>query len=210
MRSLYVVDRPLVEGDLHVGRETRFRRLKELVDTRERLLILCGGRRIGKTSFLNHLSDYLGERYVCFRIDWPSLTEADANAAQPTAKVGAHSRALRRSAGVGPLSRLLLGMSRAMSQPAADSDASSDRRCAARRLHLPGSGFAELDREPGAARAWLHDARSPGLRVLGPATIQSRRQGSQATSCRRRFGPPVLFAAPRIRGDTNGRSEGTS
>ena len=126
MRSLYVVDRPLVEGDLHVGRETRFRRLKELVDTRERLLILCGGRRIGKTSFLNHLSDYLGERYVCFRIDWPSLTEADANAAQPTAKVGARSRALRRSAGVGPLSRLLLGMSRAMSQPAADSDAFND------------------------------------------------------------------------------------
>jgi len=66
----YVFDRPLTDQDLFRGREALFSRLAADLRAGQRLFILAGKPRIGKTSFVNQLGSRLGERYICQRIEW--------------------------------------------------------------------------------------------------------------------------------------------
>ena len=72
----YIVDRPLNEDDLFRGREAAFARLFAELRRGQRLLLLYGRPRIGKTSFLNQLPSRLGEQYAVHRIDWQALSLA--------------------------------------------------------------------------------------------------------------------------------------
>ena len=77
MKNPYVVDRPLTDQDLFFGRELQFSQLSEALSAGVRLLLLYGEPRVGKTSFLNQLSQRLSVRYTVRRIEWlPSEGQA--------------------------------------------------------------------------------------------------------------------------------------
>ena len=73
MRNPYVVDRPLNDQDLFVGREAIFDRLRQNLADGVRLFLLYGKPRIGKTSLLNQLELRLGSAYQVVMLPWPGL-----------------------------------------------------------------------------------------------------------------------------------------
>ncbi|MEN6478482.1 MAG: hypothetical protein ABFD20_02445 [Anaerolineales bacterium] len=73
MRNPYVVDRPLNDQDLFVGREAIFDRLRQNLADGVRLFLLYGKPRIGKTSLLNQLELRLGSAYQVMMLPWPGL-----------------------------------------------------------------------------------------------------------------------------------------
>jgi hypothetical protein len=68
-RNPFVIDRPLSDHDLFVGREGAFAQLAQALDAGNRLVCLFGHRRLGKTSFVNQLSLRLHPRWRVLRID---------------------------------------------------------------------------------------------------------------------------------------------
>ena len=70
----YIVDRPLTEEDLFRGRAEAFARLIDELRRGQRLVLLYGRPRIGKTSFLNQLPSRLSEQYSVRRVEWQMLT----------------------------------------------------------------------------------------------------------------------------------------
>ena len=94
MRNPYVVDRPLTDQDLFFGRDLSFGGLRDHLNGGQKLVLLCGQPRIGKTSFLNQLSVRFGSRYRVCLLEWDALPDH----------------------GAGPLWRMVLGVARAMAQ----------------------------------------------------------------------------------------------
>ncbi|MHB9034437.1 MAG: hypothetical protein ACYC6L_15505, partial [Anaerolineae bacterium] len=78
MANPYITDRPLSNRDWFVGREKAFNQLlKSLVDN-ERLVLLCGRRYSGKTSFINQLPNVVPEGYRLVTVNWdPSASSED-------------------------------------------------------------------------------------------------------------------------------------
>ncbi|MGC9360292.1 MAG: hypothetical protein ACP5G7_07960 [Anaerolineae bacterium] len=68
-RNPFVIDRPLSDRDLFVGREEAVAQLKRALDAGSRLVCLFGHHRLGKTSFVNQLSLRLYPRWRVLRID---------------------------------------------------------------------------------------------------------------------------------------------
>ncbi|MCD6518338.1 MAG: hypothetical protein J7M05_00230, partial [Anaerolineae bacterium] len=73
MRNPYIIDRPLTEDDLFFGREKLFEQLGRYLSNGQRLLLLYGKRRMGKTSFLNQLPLRLSPRWAVAYCSWASL-----------------------------------------------------------------------------------------------------------------------------------------
>lgn len=69
MRNPHIVDRPLTDQDLFFGRDKELVQLGRLLLDGERLVLVFGQPRIGKTSFANQLPSRLGERYHVQRVD---------------------------------------------------------------------------------------------------------------------------------------------
>jgi photosystem II stability/assembly factor-like uncharacterized protein len=67
----YVFDSPITTRELFFGRDAIFRSIKEALIDREQdnLIILCGQRRIGKTSVLHQIGHRLSEQYISVLID---------------------------------------------------------------------------------------------------------------------------------------------
>ncbi len=73
MPNPYITDRPLSDQDLFVGREQVLANLGQALEGHQRLLLLYGQRRIGKTSLLGQLPTYLGERYRVACVAWDEI-----------------------------------------------------------------------------------------------------------------------------------------
>jgi len=69
LNNPYIIDRPLTTRDWFVGREQTFSLLIKRLSEGERMVILCGRRYSGKTSFINQLPNYLSESYRLAIID---------------------------------------------------------------------------------------------------------------------------------------------
>jgi len=69
VRNPHIVDRPLTDQDLFFGRDKELVQLGRLLLDGERLVLVFGQPRIGKTSFANQLPSRLGERYHVQRVD---------------------------------------------------------------------------------------------------------------------------------------------
>ena len=76
MKNPYIVDHPLTDKDLFHGREESFDRLGDYLGIGQRLILLYGKPRIGKTSFLNQLPTYLGTHYLVRRLEWTLVDNA--------------------------------------------------------------------------------------------------------------------------------------
>ena len=100
MKNPYIVDHPLTDKDLFHGREESFDRLGDYLGIGQRLILLYGKPRIGKTSFLNQLPTYLGTHYLVRRLEWALIDDT-----------------------ADPLWRIMVGIARAMGQVEPDSDA---------------------------------------------------------------------------------------
>ena len=68
-RNPFIVDRPLSDHDLFVGRRDAFHQLIQALGAGSRLVCLFGPRRLGKTSYVNQLSLRLHPRWRVVRID---------------------------------------------------------------------------------------------------------------------------------------------
>ncbi len=77
MKNPYVTDRPLTPGDFFANRESSFRHLRENLEAGQRLFLLYGRRRIGKTSFVNQLPTRLGANHRLHHVTWAPSTGAD-------------------------------------------------------------------------------------------------------------------------------------
>ena len=77
MTNPYIIDRPLGAQDLFFGRERVLAHYSQAIPSGQRLFLLYGQRRIGKTSLLNQLPAYLGEDYRVLRIDWEEHPERE-------------------------------------------------------------------------------------------------------------------------------------
>ena len=75
MNNPYVIDRPLTNHDLYYGQETVFAQLVLSLEQGQRLFVLFGRPRIGKTSFLNQLELRLGKEYLPRRVDWQAVAD---------------------------------------------------------------------------------------------------------------------------------------
>lgn len=69
MRNPYIIDRPLTDQDLFYGRDKELVQLGRLLLDGQRLILVFGQPRIGKTSFVHHLLSRLGDRYHMQRVD---------------------------------------------------------------------------------------------------------------------------------------------
>jgi hypothetical protein len=163
LNSPYITDRPLVDGDLFFGRTPSLDLLSDQLRRGERVLLLYGKRHIGKTSLLNQLSTFLGERFAVRRIEWSALDN-----------------------GVEPLGRILIGISRVLGhrEPIDQAALQGDRQAVARHVRtlfsatgartelvcIDGVPMEELTPQGGwqEALAILHDAleQSTGLTLL--------------------------------------------
>ncbi|MEM8959859.1 MAG: AAA family ATPase [Acidobacteriota bacterium] len=67
----YVVGRPLLPGDVFIGRTDIFARIAASLEgvNQDNVMVLTGQRRMGKTSILRRLSTRLGDGYVCAMVD---------------------------------------------------------------------------------------------------------------------------------------------
>ncbi|HUT15915.1 MAG TPA: hypothetical protein VMY98_06690, partial [Anaerolineae bacterium] len=65
----YVVDRPLAEGDVFVGRYRLLSRVAHALRRGRQVVLVYGPSRMGKTSFLQWLAPELGAEYVVARVD---------------------------------------------------------------------------------------------------------------------------------------------
>jgi len=68
-KNPFVIDRPLSDHDIFVGRETQFAQLAEALDAGAKIIWLFGHHRLGKTSFVNQLGLRLYPRWRVVRID---------------------------------------------------------------------------------------------------------------------------------------------
>ncbi len=75
MHNPYITDRPLSDQDLFFGRERVLADLGQALEAEQRLFLLFGQRRIGKTSLLGQLPAYLGERYRVLRVAWEAIPD---------------------------------------------------------------------------------------------------------------------------------------
>ncbi len=73
MHNPYITDRPLSDQDLFFGREKELANLALALGGEQRLFLLYGQRRIGKTSFLAQLPTYLGAEFRVIRLDWEEI-----------------------------------------------------------------------------------------------------------------------------------------
>ncbi len=69
----YVIDRPLMQGDLFVGRYKPLAEVTRSVRSGRRLVLVFGSDRIGKTSFLHQLGQELADQFMMVHINfiWP-------------------------------------------------------------------------------------------------------------------------------------------
>ncbi len=69
----YVIDRPLMQGDLFVGRYKPLAEVGRSVRSGARLVLVYGPDRMGKTSFLRHLERELADQFLTLYVDftWP-------------------------------------------------------------------------------------------------------------------------------------------
>lgn len=78
MINPYIIDRPLTDHDWFVGREYSFNQLLKALTDDERMIMLCGRRYTGKTSFVNQLPNYVRDSYRLVNINWdPGSTSDD-------------------------------------------------------------------------------------------------------------------------------------
>ena len=70
MINPYVIDRPLGDKDLFFGRTGVLAHYGQAIASGQRLFLLYGQRRIGKTSLLNQLPAYLGEDHRVVQVPW--------------------------------------------------------------------------------------------------------------------------------------------
>ncbi|MCE5258012.1 MAG: DPP IV N-terminal domain-containing protein [Chloroflexi bacterium] len=77
MANPYIIDRPLTDHDWFVGREKSFTQLLQFLTDGDRMLLLCGRRYSGKTSFINQLPNVLREGYRLAYINWDSMAESE-------------------------------------------------------------------------------------------------------------------------------------
>lgn len=69
-RNPFVIDRPLSDHDVFVGRDAEFAQLAQSLEAGARVVGLFGHHRLGKTSFVNQLGLRLHPRWQAVRIDW--------------------------------------------------------------------------------------------------------------------------------------------
>jgi len=67
----FVIDRPLSPQEIYFGRDSEYRQLLSHIQAGERLIVVFGRPKCGKTSFLLQASARLADRYVFHLIDWP-------------------------------------------------------------------------------------------------------------------------------------------
>jgi len=73
LKNPYVTDRPLTVHDFCIPREQALKQLIGMLENHASLVLLFGKPHIGKTSFLNQLSLYLGGSWHVHRIDWEEV-----------------------------------------------------------------------------------------------------------------------------------------
>ena len=73
MRNPYIIDRPLNDQDMFVGRGAILEGIPQGLAEGERLFLLYGKPRIGKTSLLNQLELRLSNIYQVILLPWPGL-----------------------------------------------------------------------------------------------------------------------------------------
>lgn len=73
MRNPYIVDRPLDDQDLFIGRSAILDDLQRGLAEEQRLFVIYGKPRIGKTSLLAQLGLRLGGAYHVVPLPWPGL-----------------------------------------------------------------------------------------------------------------------------------------
>ena len=73
MRNPYIVDRPLDDQDLFIGRSAILDDLQRGLAEEQRLFLIYGKPRIGKTSLLSQLGLRLGGAYRVAPLPWPGL-----------------------------------------------------------------------------------------------------------------------------------------
>ncbi|MHB1356323.1 MAG: hypothetical protein ACYCZF_10150 [Anaerolineae bacterium] len=77
MINPYIIDRPLTDHDWFVGRESAFKQLLKTLGDDQRMVLLCGRRYNGKTSFVNQLPNYVRDSYRLVNINWDPAASSD-------------------------------------------------------------------------------------------------------------------------------------
>jgi len=68
LKNPYVIDRPLNQTDMFFGRDALLKRILDSLVEGHRLVFLFGLPLMGKTSFVNYLTGFLGDRYEVVRV----------------------------------------------------------------------------------------------------------------------------------------------
>lgn len=77
MINPYIIDRPLTDHDWFVGREHTFDQLLKVLGDDKRMVLLCGRRYSGKTSFVNQLPNHVRDSYRLVNINWDPDSSSD-------------------------------------------------------------------------------------------------------------------------------------
>ncbi|MBC7235758.1 MAG: PD40 domain-containing protein [Chloroflexi bacterium] len=85
MNTPYITDRPLTDHDFFFGRTASLDLLGDYLRRGERFILLWGKKQIGKTSWLNQLASFLGERFAVRIVAWPDLTKGPCQGERPLA-----------------------------------------------------------------------------------------------------------------------------
>ena len=186
MANPYVVERPLQEGDLFVGRYSLLVDVMQTLKRGRQMVVVYGPTRIGRTSFLQQLARDLGPTVTCLHVnlEWPVEGGVEQAFAQLQMAV---QRGLSSTPGWGVPASLAAGGPAESATPAGEGAAATTPTTRTElkvAVLLDGLSGAHLEGEQGAAwvaacQSWL--TAVPWLRLV-MAVEASRPLGSSLFS----------------------------
>jgi hypothetical protein len=176
----YVIDRPLMQGEVFVGRYKPLAEVARRIRSGERLVLVYGSDRIGKTSFLRQLEQELAEGFLTVYIDFTWPLDGDV-LAEPGVDVAQRSIEQLRA-------KILRALEPGLGQPGIPADDSRSREWDASTvldvlndrmllLLVDGLDLGNLGSEAGSSflvylQDWMHSAPNLQLVVSVNGTLQ--------------------------------------